>query len=777
MFSIAPTLPRSAFDANMKNIYTVLEIVLVRVSDVNNAVPALEGAVPARPPAFLRAYARAEQALATQLDAEQGRWFLWLPVFFGAGIGIYFELLEEPDFTLSLGLFIAALALRMLARGSLFAFLFTSILLCVAAGFFAAKLRTDIVAENMLERHGAYHIEGFVEGFERQSPKKGRAIIRLTSMKYEDKDTAKRPFRVRVNVRGGVVLTPGSTVKMRAILGPPPEPVQPGGYDFARMSFYQAVGASGYALSKPEVLEPRELPFDMKFRAPLAKLRADIGARITSVLPGQTGEIAAALTVGQTAGLDDTSLNDFRRSGLAHIYSISGLHMSLVAGTLFWFLRWFLALFPAIALRFPVRALAGGAALFCVSIYLLLSGAAIAAVRSYIMIAVVFLAILLNRPALSLRNVALAGLLILIVLPDSLIDLSFQMSFAATAALIAGYERFGRYLHFEAKNVRERLTWQPVYIVGGVLMTTATAGLAVEPFSAYHFHNLTTYAALGNLIGGPPVDLISMPAMIVALIAMPFGLDEWPLRAMGFGIDAMMAVAKWVAAIPGSLVIVPAFPFAALLVIVWGGIWLLIWRRRWRLWGLAAIGIGIALTSIHNKPDVLVDRDAKVVAIRDATGRLQAPKSRRAFYTMQQWLKADGDDRAPKEASTGAGGWQCDSYACAVMVKGKQVSFTMKPDAVQEDCERAAILVAPMDILVQCRAPKVLLDRGALWAKGAAAIRIADGQIIVHTALEGRGVRPWAPERRRREAVLPEAEAEGEADRPSEEKSGEDAKD
>ena len=212
-----------------------------------------------------------------------------------------------------MGLFIAALALRMLARGNLPGFLLTSILLCMAAGFLTAKLRTDIVAENVLERHGAYGLEGFVESFDRQTARKGRAIVRLTSMKYEDEEVAKRPFRVRVNVRGGVTLPAGSTVKLRAILGPPPEPVMPGGYDFARMSFYQGVGASGYMLSRPEVLEPRELPLDMKFRTRLAELRARIGARITSVLPGQTGELAAALTVGQTAGLDETSQRDLAR--------------------------------------------------------------------------------------------------------------------------------------------------------------------------------------------------------------------------------------------------------------------------------------------------------------------------------------------------------------------------------------------------------------------------------------------------------------------------------
>jgi competence protein ComEC len=723
----------------------------------------------------VRALGWPARALAAQLDAEQGRWFLWVPVFFGGGVALYFALPEEPDLSLSLGLFVAALALRILARSNLFAFLITSILLCVSAGFLAAKARTAVVAEPMLERHGGYDIEGFIESFDRQTPKRGRAIIRLSSMKYENAEIAKRPFRVRVSLRGDVGTRPGDAVKMRALLGPPPEPVMPGGYDFARASFFQAVGASGYSLSRPERIEGRELPFDMKLRTWLADLRAIIGQRITSALPGQTGEIAAALTVGQTAGLDDASMNDLRGSGLAHVISISGLHMSLVAGAVFWFLRWFLALFPSIALRFSTRALAGGAALICVTIYLALSGAAIAAVRSYLMIAVVFLAILLNRPALSLRNVALAGLLILIVLPDSLIDISFQMSFAATAALIAGYERFGRYLHFEAKSVRERLAWQPVYIVGGVLVTTATAGLAVEPFSAYYFHNLTCYAAIGNLLGGPPVDLLAMPAMIVALIAMPFGLDEWPLRVMGWGVDAMMAIAKWVASFPGALIPVSAFPFAALFVIVAGGLWLIIWRRRWRLFGLAIIGAGVAMTSLHDRPDILVDREAKVVAVRDVQGKLQAPKSRKGSYALQQWLRADGDARKPKDVSNGIG-WQCDAYSCLAQIKGQLVSFIAKPDAIQEDCQRASILVAPMDIRVPCPAPKLIFDKGALWEKGSAAITILGSGLAVSTAADSRGVRPWAPLHRRREIIPPEPEeARIDEDRPAEERPAEDA--
>jgi competence protein ComEC len=698
---------------------------------------------------------RALQVFAARLDAEQGRWFLWLPVFFGAGAGIYFELPAEPDLTLSAGLFLAALALRMLAGSRFFAFLGTSVFLCASAGFLAAKLRVEVMAAPVLERHGAYMLEGFVESFDRQTPKRGRAVIRLTGLTYDDAAVVRRPFRVRVSVRGETALLPGGAIKMKAILGPPPEPVMPGGYDFARMSYFQGIGASGYSLSKPELVEGLELPLDMRLRSRLAALRARIGARITSVLPGQTGEIAAALTVGQTAGLDESSMDDLRGSGLAHVISISGLHMSLVAGTVFWVLRWMLALFPAIALRFSARALAGGTALFCVTIYLALSGASVAAVRSYLMIAVVFLAILLNRPALSLRNVALAALLILTVLPDSLIDISFQMSFAATAALIAGYERFGRYLHFDARNVRERLGWQPVYLFGGVLVTTATAGLAVEPFSAYHFHNLTSYGALGNLLGGPPIDFLVMPAMVVALIAMPFGLEHWPLKAMGYGIEAMMAVAKWVASLPGAIVPVAAFPFAALLIIVCGGLWLIIWRRPWRLLGLALIGAGIALTAIHDRADILIDREAKIVAIRGKDGIFQTPKSRRASYAVTQWLKADGDGRKPKDAATGAG-WQCDAYSCLALVKGQLLSFISKPDAIRDDCQRAAILVAPMDIRQPCPAPAIILDRGALWENGAAAITITDRGPLLRTASERRGVRPWSPARQRRKSIPPE---------------------
>jgi competence protein ComEC len=284
----------------------------------------------------------------------------------------------------------------------------------------------------------------------------------------------------------------------------------------------------------------------------------------------------------------------------------------------------------------------------------------------------------------------------------------------------------------------------------------------VEPFSAYHFHNLTSYAALGNLLGGPPIDFLVMPAMVAALIAMPFGLDEWPLKLMGFGIDAMMAIAKYVASLPGALIHVSAFPFAALLVMISGGIWLVAWRRPWRLFGLGVIGVGVALTSLQDKPDILVDREGKLVAVRGKDGQLEAPKSRRSYYTLGQWLKASGDSRKPKEAAAGHG-FQCDAFSCLALVKGQLLSFISKPDAISEDCHRAAILVAPMDIRQPCPASRLILDRGALWEKGASAIYVSEAGVRLSSASEIRGVRPWSPARRRRETIPPVAEGADQA--------------
>lgn len=697
--------------------------------------------------------------LAAQLDREQGRWFLWLPVFFGLGIAAYFSLSFEPPGAIAFAAVLAALSLRVFGRFTLSGLLVSSMVLAASFGFAAAKLRTWMVAAPILERQGAYDVTGLVEVYERRSAKRGRVTLRVLSLSRDGKAMDAVPYRARVTVNGAAAIPPGSAIKLRAVLFPPPEPVQPGGYDFGRSYFFQGIGASGYSLSKAEPLTDIAVPWDAAMSAWLARLRLSIADRIRARLPGQTGAIAAALIVGERAELNEGTLDIMRASGLAHVLSISGLHMTLVAGSLYWLIRWGLALVPALALRFPIRGWAAGAALIFATVYLALSGAAVATQRSYLMIAVIFLAVMLNRPALSLRNVALAGLAILAVMPESLMDASFQMSFAATAALIAGYEAFGRYLRYEGQGVRDALLMQPVLFVAGTLATTLVASLATAPFSAFHFHNAAPFSALGNLLGMPAVSLVVMPMAILTLFVMPFGLEGPPLQLMGFGIEMMVSVATFVSSLDNSLMVVPAFPTLALALMTAGGLWLMIWRQRWRYAGLAVFALGLALTPLQSRPDILVDREGKLIAVRASSGELIAPKTRKAPYALEQWLKADGDGRKPKAAAAGHG-FQCDLTACITSVRGHIVSYVMRPEAFAQDCKRAAILVTPLHVPDHCTAPEAVIDRSALRRHGAHGLTLARHGILVETVSDRRGNRPWSPPRHRREKIEPVEDAE-----------------
>ena len=243
----------------------------------------------------------------------------------------------------------------------------------------------------------------------------------------------------------------------------------------------------------------------------------------------------------------------------------------------------------------------------------------------------------------------------------------------------------------------------------------------------------------------PAESLLIMPMVAVALAAMPFGLEEWPLRLMGFGIDIMAAVARFVASFSGALIMVPSFPSAALVLMILGGLWVMIWRQRWRYAGLGLFALGLAATGGTSAPDVLVEGEGKIIAVRNGeTNRLEAPKSRKGRYALEQWLKTDGDGRAVKEAASGKG-FQCDLSACLILVKGLLVSYAMQPDALAQDCSRAAILITPLDIAGSCPAPRLVISRKTLKEQGASAIFIEPDGLRVENAAALRGVRPWSP--------------------------------
>jgi competence protein ComEC len=482
--------------------------------------------------------------------------------------------------------------------------------------------------------------------------------------------------------------------------------------------------------------------------ASIDALRARVNVRIRATLHGDAGEIAVALITGERGGISEELNQAMRDSGLAHILSISGLHMVIMAGTVFWLVRALLALLPALALRFPNKKWAAGSALLAATFYLALSGAAVPTVRSWIMMSIVLIAVMLDRPALTMRNVALAALAILIVAPESLFDPRFEMSFAAVLALVALYEWLSERKREDLRDVSP-LWWALHRSFGlfmGAALTTLVASIAIAPFAAYHFHRMTHYGLIANLIVAPLVSLLIMPMAVLSLIANSLGLEAWPLKAMGLGIELMVAAGKWVASWPGAVSVFPAISGTALVLMVLGGLWLCLWRTRTRAFGLVAAALGLALAPASQRPDVLIDRNGQTAALRSDSGNLVFPPATAAGYSVDNWLLADGDERDAKTAADESV-FRCDLLGCLGTVKGKKVALVRHPAALEDDCRSADIVIAPFTIGKTCRAARVIVDRRMLRAEGAYALYVERLSIRAESVAAARGRRPWVPDR------------------------------
>jgi len=694
-------------------------------------------------------FARAmrETRLAGRLESERTRWFLWLPVALGGGIAVYFAEPGEPALGTALALPVAAAGLVAATRSGGLARFVALGALAAAMGFATAKIRTEETRAPVLTRemHRA-EVRGIVELVEPRPTRGERLTIRVTEI--AGLAAAERPERVRIRVmakREGLV--PGDAISIRASLRPPSVPTLPGSYDFARTAWFQGLGATGYAL-KAAVIErsaaARPASALENVRAALERLRQTIGARIQTAVPGETGAIAVSLITGDRGAITDATNDAYRDSGLVHILSISGLHMVIMAGAVFGAVRVLLALFPGIALRYATKTWAAAAAILGAGAYLMLSGAAIATIRAFLMITIMFVAVMLDRQALAMRNVAIAAALILLVLPESLLDPGFQMSFAAVVSLIAAYET-------ARDRDGDRQSWIRglALFLGGIVLSTVIASLAVAPIGAYHFHRSQQYALLANLVAIPICNLIVMPAGLVTLLVMPFGLEAVPLWVMAKGIDMMTETARWVANLPGAVLHIPGISEAGFALMIGGGLWLTLWRTRWRMLGLAAIAAGVVVAGNGPPPDLIAGRGGALVAIRGADGRLAAHAPGRGGFDLARWLERDGDARSAADAlKTNA--FRCDGVGCTTVVKGIRVAVARHPAAVADDCRAADILITTAPRPRDCAGPRLVIDRWALRDEGTHALYLetdpAGGETRIariETVARSRGTRPW----------------------------------
>lgn len=678
---------------------------------------------------------------------QRSRWVLFVPVAIGLGVGLYFAGLREPSGGPVLAVLLALWAGFFLAlwRNWAVRYVFLALAL-VALGFSAGCLRALTVAAPMLEKKlGPVTVEGRV--FDVDRLENGAFRLVLEDMDIERLARNQTPARARVSVRvDSARPEPGDRVRLLAVLQPLSLPVAPGSFDFRRHAWFAGIGATGYALSAPQPVErDGDGPFFEGFR------QTATDAIHKAVSDADSAAVTAALLLDERHEITDEIWHDIRAAGLAHLIAISGMHVGIVAGFVFFVVRALLALSERAALFWPIKKISALAAVLAAVGYMLVAGSPVPAQRSVLMLSVVMLAVILDREPFSLRLAAFAACCVLLAAPEALPGPSFQMSFAAVVALIAFYEEFAPGLGGWARGGG----WPrraALYLFGS-MVTTVIASLATAPFSLYHFQQVALWASvIANMIAVPLTVFLIMPAGFIGLLLVPFGAGGPFFALAGFGNRLVIDLAASLADGPMNMLSTPAWPLSGFLLVVAGMLWAVLWRGWLRLGGMVFILAGAWLVATVPEPDVLVSGGGRLAAVRGDGGQLVFSSARREVFVRREWMRRDArgpDDKGqtwPGAGDPGRDGLTCDAAACLYRTRGRTVSFVRSRSALAEDCAAADVVIA-MDLSIKakdCRAP-IVVDRWDLRDKGTHALYIGgDGKIILRNVAEERGDRPWA---------------------------------
>jgi len=691
-------------------------------------------------------------AFATFAAAQRGRLAPWLAVAMGVGIGVYFAWPSEPDARLRWVAPTLVLAAFALGRRAPFAGWLLGLVAAAALGAALASWHAGTRSPALELPRGAVVVVGTVRQVDLLP--EGRRIT-LDAPRLDSGETLSRHLRVRLKRDDLAPIRPGDTLTVRALLRPPAAPAYPGAWDFQRAAFFSGLGGSGFAIGRATVAAGEAAA------PPLAGLRTILEARIAAALPGAEGAIAAALLTGSQSAIPQEAMAAMRDSGLAHLLSVSGLHIAIVMGLSFALIRGGIALVPPLALRIPGKATAALGALAVGGLYMLLTGAQVPMQRSFAMAAFATLALLTGRRAITLRAWALAAAIVLVLAPDALLGPSFQMSFAAVLALIAGWDALRPHL----PRAGEGDPWARRLLIAGfgVIATSLLAGAATAPFALHHFGRVQLFGVFANAIAVPLTSVLVMPAGMAAAALMPFGLEDLALRPMGWGIEAMLVVARTVAAWPGASLAVPPIPPWGAAICGLGLAWLGLWRGGLRLLGLPLLALGLGSGAMAPAPDLLVAADARLIAWRHADGAVFAQtQSGASPLTRDAWARRWGQPEGAKlpEAATDP---TCRPGAClvqpvtdgpiAVVLRGAQAEQAARRAGAARDpaasldqarwCSEAAVVVSAEPVRGRCAA--AVVDRFTVWRDGAHAVWLRPEGALIVSDRARRGARPWVP--------------------------------
>ncbi len=699
-------------------------------------------------------------ALRNEVAAQAERAFLWTPVAFGGGSAIYFALKTEPGWIWTYAPALVALVFALaIARWSVHRALhLTALLLVMAAmGFADAKLVTQWAAAPVAPPNlGVVRLEGWVVDV--ASPSKGRPRLLIAPTFIAGLAPATTPARVRVTLRTGAAITPGHGVTLRAILDPPPGPASPGGYDFARDAWFDRVGAVGLALTPPEEVDPPSPSLGLRIEMTLNGLRWRLAQRLAEDLQdlGLTrgAGLVAAVTTSHQDWLDPADTDDLRNSGLAHMLAIAGLHTAAVTGFVFAAIRLLVAAWPWLALRVSGKKLAALGGLVAVAVYLALSGAHPPARRAAITASVAFLAILLDRRAVSLHSLALAALIILALQPVAVVEPGFQMSFCATAALVALAELWpGRAALIQAPWF---VAWPQKIkdVVLGLIAVSFVAGAATGPFAIQHFNRMASYGLFANLFADFLASAVLMPALVVAGVGEALGVaPSWlsaPLAVAGWSGQGILSIAHTFANAPGAAHTFASAPPIALLVSFLGIVFACLWRGRLR-WVAVPLGLAVLVWPRDPAPAAWLAADgANAAVVIDGRAIVLKPTVRK--FASDAWIVHRGliapfDPEAETALAFDCNRMRCLPHAGVTPAIGAWwTRRAPKPEVLNALCRASAILVLKAQVSTPPSCDGVLVVRPADFARGGSAeifpSATGDGWRLDWSS-SWRGVRPW----------------------------------
>ncbi|WP_300974124.1 ComEC/Rec2 family competence protein [Sphingomonas sp. LHG3406-1] len=682
-------------------------------------------ASPADAPAFTHWQASAFFASAEKrLEAERSQLAPWSVVAFGLGIALWL-VLADPSRWLALLLGAGGALVAGLVLGGRTGRALATAAVALALGLSLIWWRSDRVAAPRLDSPRIVAFEGEVLKAERLV---ARDSLRLLIAPAD----AAIPPRVRVSIpladadRLGPRIGGGAKVRLRARLAPPMPMALPGTHDFSRDAWFMGLGATGKALGQITILRPAH-------ETGLDAFRRRLDGHIRARLPGGEGGIATALVTGDQGSVSEADADAMRRSGLAHLLSVSGLHIAAVVGFFYFLVLRLFALVPALALRWNLVALGFAAGALAGVAYTILTGLQVPTVRSCIAALLVLAGTLLGREALSIRLIATGALAVLVVRPEAIAGASFQLSFAAVTALVTLYQwpAFKRWFERREEG-RVRASGR---VFGAMIATGLAVEIALMPFALYHFHRSGLYGVAANLVAIPLTTFVIMPLEAAALLLDSVGLGGPLWSLTGWSIGLLLGLAHTTANASGAVVILPAMPRAAFALIVAGGLWLCLWIRPWRRWGLAPIAAGILLTLAEPLPTLLVTGDGKHLAVIDERGTPWLLRDRAGDFVRDMMAENAGFDGDPPPLAAYPRA-RCSADACVADLgtSGRTLlalRSTQRLDWVEltRACAAADIVVADRRLPRGCRARWLTLDAPRLRASGGLVVHAEEGRV------------------------------------------------